>query len=373
MRVVSYLLCSSLLLPNFAEARTKLVALPERENTVVRLDNPSATLLEEERVLTLQQGVNQIDFSWKGVQIVPDSIRLTVLEQPQAVSILNVSYPPNEQALIWEISSPQGQEVRVRISYLLNNIDRLVSYEAKVRKDESALDLHSFVILRNFSGENLPLIRFQLDYGDSFQSAVLTGETKRMHSFTAANLPIQKHFIFDAANMPWEPKEQADNVGIPVQYVLDNTAEKGLGKHALWNGKARLFSEDGQQSTIFVGEDNAALTPVGQKLRLKLGDSRDVVVTQRKMSEQRQNERRNFKNEVILYDLEQVMHVEIENFKSQPAVVSLREPMPEEWDMRDSSHSFERKHSRLIQFDVPIPAKQKVKVDYTYLQRNITQ
>lgn len=373
MRVVAYVLCSSLLLPNGAAARTKLVALPDRESSVVRLDNPSATLLEEERVLTLQQGINQIDFSWKGVQIQPDSIRLTVLEQPQTVAILNVSYPPNEQALVWEISSPQGQQVRVRISYLLNYIDRLVSYEARVRKDESALDLHSFLVLRNFSGENLPQTRFQLDYGDSFESAVLTGETKRMHSFTAANLPIQKHFIFDAETMQWEPRDQADNVGIPVQYVLDNTAEKGLGKHALWNGKARLFSEDGQQSTIFIGEDNAALTPVGQKLRLNLGDSRDVVITQRKMSEQRQNERRNFKNEVVLYDIEAVMHIEIENFKAQPAVVTLREPMPEEWEMRDSSQNFERKHSRLIQFEVPVPAKQKVKVDYTYLQRNITQ
>ena len=35
------------------QARIKLVALPERAATVVRLDNPTATLIEEERVLTL--------------------------------------------------------------------------------------------------------------------------------------------------------------------------------------------------------------------------------------------------------------------------------------------------------------------------------
>ena len=52
-----------------AEARIKLVALPERAATVIRLDNPNATLIEEERVLTLQKGLNKVDFSWKAVSI----------------------------------------------------------------------------------------------------------------------------------------------------------------------------------------------------------------------------------------------------------------------------------------------------------------
>jgi hypothetical protein len=54
------------------------VALPERGKTIIRLDNPKATLIEEERVLTLQKGVNKVDFSWKGVSIDVDSIRLTI-------------------------------------------------------------------------------------------------------------------------------------------------------------------------------------------------------------------------------------------------------------------------------------------------------
>jgi hypothetical protein len=34
-----------------AQARTKLVALPDREAVTIRFDNPAATLVEEERVL----------------------------------------------------------------------------------------------------------------------------------------------------------------------------------------------------------------------------------------------------------------------------------------------------------------------------------
>jgi len=77
-----------------AQARIKLVALPERADTVIRLDNPQATLIEEERVLTLQKGLNKIDFSWRGVNVDEDSIRLQVLSHPKKVKLLNVSYPP---------------------------------------------------------------------------------------------------------------------------------------------------------------------------------------------------------------------------------------------------------------------------------------
>jgi hypothetical protein len=51
-----------LVIGSAASARIKLVALPERAATVIRLDNPQATLIEEERVLTLQQGLNKVDF-----------------------------------------------------------------------------------------------------------------------------------------------------------------------------------------------------------------------------------------------------------------------------------------------------------------------
>ena len=113
-----------------AMARIKLVALPERAATVIRLDNPNATLIEEERVLTLQKGLNKVDFSWKAVGIDADSIRLTVLDHPEQVTLLNVSYPPNEAALVWEIASQGDYAETVRISYLLRNIDRLITVKS---------------------------------------------------------------------------------------------------------------------------------------------------------------------------------------------------------------------------------------------------
>src|SRR5204862_5927849 len=92
------LLGSILVLTSSAHARVKLVALPERARVVVSLSHPDATLVEEERILTLQKGVNKVDFSWAAVNIDPSSIQIRMLGHPDKVLVLNTSYPPNENA-----------------------------------------------------------------------------------------------------------------------------------------------------------------------------------------------------------------------------------------------------------------------------------
>lgn len=354
-----------------AHARIKLVALPDREETVVRLDHPASTLVEEERVLSLQKGTNHVDFSWKGVQIDPDSIRLAPLDHPKEVVLINVSYPPNEQALVWEIHSDEARKERVRISYLLAAIDRLVAYEATVEKDETRLDLASFLVLRNFSGEDLARARFRLDYGEAFEKAIRSGETKRMLFFDAKELAITKRFTFDAGKLPWEPEKEAANVGIPVTYEIESKMT-----HGLWGGKVRLFQKDGRGGTIFTGEDEAGFTAAGGKMKLHVGDSRDVVVTQRRMSEKETNvkwskEQWGRPRVKVLYDVEREMKVEVENFKDAPAAVTLVEPMPGEWEVLESSHPSKRKDARTLEFEITVPAKQKVVVTFKYAQRNI--
>ncbi|MEI8062970.1 MAG: hypothetical protein WCH84_02790, partial [Verrucomicrobiota bacterium] len=126
-------------------ARVKLVALPERARVVVSLAHPDATLVEEERVLTLQKGVNKVDFSWAGVNIDPSSIQIRMLSHPDKVPVLNTSYPPNENALVWEISSPAAQEERVRISYLLSGLNRDIVYRAVAEPDEKAMTLRNYL------------------------------------------------------------------------------------------------------------------------------------------------------------------------------------------------------------------------------------
>ena len=114
--------------PQAAMARIKLITLPVRERVEIQLDNPGATLVEEERVVPLVRGVNQVDFSWANTQIDPGTIVFRVIgpkagpaaepdkkapaaakpapeeAKPLEVHVLSVSYPPNEAALVWQVA-----------------------------------------------------------------------------------------------------------------------------------------------------------------------------------------------------------------------------------------------------------------------------
>src|SRR3954468_10069640 len=159
-----------------AQARIKLVALPERARVVVSLNNPDGTLVEEERLITLQKGVNKVDFSWRGVNIDATSIQVRMLGHADTVLVLNTSYPPNENALIWEISSPAAQEEKVRISYLLSGLSREVTYKAVAEPNEKALTFRNYLRLRNDSGEDLSNAEVSIGYGNDFKKSIENGE-----------------------------------------------------------------------------------------------------------------------------------------------------------------------------------------------------
>src|SRR3954449_3723817 len=155
-----------------AHARVKMVALPERARVVVSLNNADATLVEEERLITLQKGVNKVDFSWRGVNIDGSSIQVRMLTHANAVTVLNTSYPPNENALIWEINSNEAQEERVRISYLLSGLTREVTYKAVAEPNETALTLRNYLRLHNESGEDLTGAEINIGYGSDFKKTI---------------------------------------------------------------------------------------------------------------------------------------------------------------------------------------------------------
>jgi len=358
-------------------ARTKLAALPQREAVDIRMDHPLYTLIEEERILTLSKGLNQVDFSWQAVSIDPDSIRLQPLDHPDGVRLLNVSYPPGEAALVWEIASDGNWAERVRISYLLGQIDRLAAYKALTDKAETKLDLTAYLIVRNFSGEQFDNARILIGPETAFERTIAGGETRQLLLMQAGPLPITKVWVWDSAIQPWDPEKlEGQNIGIPVFYRLVNEQAAGLGRAPLWGGKMRLFQDDGSGSTIFLGEDILPLLPVGRKAELTIGDSRDIVVTQRKMKEEQINIRRNRKEQIVLYDTDEILTAKIENFKDTPAVLTLIEHIGGQWEMNSCSLPYTRKDAETLEFEISLPPRKgdkpaAVELEMHYQRRNI--
>jgi hypothetical protein len=354
-------------------ARVKLVAVAERARVVISLVNPDATLVEEERLITLQKGVNQVDFSWQGVCIDPTSIQVRMLKSPDKVLVLNTSYPPNENALIWEVGSPGAQEERVRISYLLQSVGRDVVYKAVAEPDEKTLALRNYLRLRNDSGEDLAGAEIRIGYGADFQRSIENGEIVELLSERLDNVPLLKVLRWDAAEQPWDPEYQKQTIGLPLSYVIKNGAKSKLGTHTFLPGKARIFIKTGAtgDGVAFTGEDWAELTPVDRELKLSIGQSRDVKVTQRKMKDDKTNIRRNVWNQVVMWDTDEEYKVEVENFKKAPAELVVVEHIPGYWKLANSSESYDKKDAFTIEYHLTLPQESKKTITFALNRLNV--
>lgn len=360
-----------------AHARVKLAALPERARVVVSLTNPDATLVEEERIVTLQKGVNKVDFSWRDVNIDASSIQIRMLGHPDKVVVLNTSYPPNENALVWEVSSPEALEERVRISYLLQGFARDVIYKAVAKPDETALTFRDELRLRNDSGEDLTEAEFSVGYGPDFKKTIAFQEILEMQSERIEDVPVKKVLTWDAATQPWDPEYEKNTVGVPLSYVIKNDKASKLGLHTLLPGKARIFLRSGgaapgaDEGATFTGEDWAVLTPVDRELKLYIGQSRDVKITQRKMKDERTNIRRNKGNGDVMWDTDEDIKIEIENFKKTAVNLVIIEHIPGYWKMVKSSDKYEKKDAYTIEYQLTLEKESKKTVTLNYNRLNV--
>ena len=304
-----------------APAGVKLITLPPRERVEIQLDNPAATLVEEERIVPLAQGVNDVVFAWANTNIDKSSIQFRCLTDPENIKVLSVSYPPGENALTWQVYSPRAGSAKVRISYIIGRLDKSFAYRAVAANDETTLTLWQYIQLHNNANEEFGSAGMYAGFGDRLQRPLGINETKRLLSAKFDRVPIKKTYTADLASHGYldEGKKQ---IRIPMHYVLKNDEENGLGAFPLMPGKARIFQDDGRGTTAFLGEDWARFTPRDDEMTLYLGVAKDIVV---KRTIDRRDQKRVLGQ---LYDYDIIVKYEIENFKDSSATLDIAESMP---------------------------------------------
>jgi hypothetical protein len=319
-RVVVLMVTGCLVAAQPCEAGIKLISLPPRERVEIQLDNPAATLVEEERIVPLAKGVNEVVFAWANASIDKDSIQFRCLTDPGTIRVLSVSYPPGENALTWQVWSPKAGSARVQISYLIARLDKSFAYRAVASHDEQKLTLWQYVQLHNQSQEAFGVAGMWAGFGERFERPIGVNETKKLLSAKFENVAIEKRYVADLSKYGYLDAGKRQ-LQIPMHYVLKNEKAKGLGEFPLMFGKARIFQDDGRGTVAFLGEDWASFTPRDDELRLYLGVARDVVV---KRTIDRRDQIRVLGN---LYDYDVVVKYEIENFKDQSVVLDIAESL----------------------------------------------
>jgi hypothetical protein len=351
-----------------AAGRIKLATLPVRERVEIQLENPKATLVEEERVVTLLKGTNHIDFSWTNTRIDKWTILFRPLVPGDAVRVINQSYPPGENALVWEVFAENAGSVRVRISYILGNLRRTFSYRATAEHDEKSLTLRKYMRVWNFSGEEFGVSSVYAGFGDVFQKEMGLQESKEMLIGKFLQVPITKKFVFDwrkGQPVPDEPNQRY----VTMQYVLKNDEAHKLGKFPLQYGKVRIFQKDGRGGEAFTGEDWGKFTPIDDEMKLYLGLARDVKVERTVKSNKRHMVHGNrFHQEVVL-------QYKMQNFKKDACVLDIEEDLnalrnefcgkknrDAQWELAEKTTDkgkVERKSARNVELHIPLPAAPK--------------
>ena len=312
--------------PTTALGRVKLITLPVRERVEIQLDNANATLVEEERVVPLVMGDNQVDFSWANTQIDPNTIVFRVIGpvggRDLEARVLSVSYPPNEASLVWSVAASSSGSMRVRISYLLGNLTKTFSYRAVASHDEKRLLLTEYMRLNNLANEEFRDTGVWAGFGPHFQKPIGINETKEMLVEKFDGIPIQKTYSCNPQEFDYIDRGQ-NKLRVPMHYVIKNDAAHSLGKAPLPYGKVRIFiegaGENAQASTAFLGEDWGKFTPKDDEMRLYLGVAQDISV-------KRTIEKSEFKHITgNLFNNEVVIKYEIENFKKEPVTLDVAE------------------------------------------------
>lgn len=167
------LLC---LCTTMTQAKIDLVTLPQRDQVQLTIYNAAdLTLVREQRILTLRQGINRLEFGWADTLIDPTSVDLNAPQHAAAVKLLSVSYPPNVKgSAIWHVESTVAGEIPVEISFFTSGLSWESFYHGTLSTDEQYLHLQNYVRINNNSGE---------DYNNA-QTRVIVGQINLEEAIT---------------------------------------------------------------------------------------------------------------------------------------------------------------------------------------------
>ncbi len=303
--------------------------------------------------------------------------------------------------LVWLLDNRSAQPQQVEASYLTNGISWKADYVLVLDKDDIQADLSGWVTIDNKSGATYPNATLKLVAGDVNRvtpervrrdvrfalargavaeaapqfaeqaffeyhlytlqrpSTVKEKQTKQISLLTAEGVGVKKVLIFHGQDYffrglhPTIPPRQKVSTYIEFENSEDNQMGMPLPK-----GIVRVYKADADESLQFIGEDRIDHTPRDEKIKIKMGESFDVVADRKQM---------NWKalGRVIGEDeYESEWEITIRNHKDEDQEVIVEEPVPGDWRILQSSHDYDKAEAHLLRFKETVPANGEWKLTY---------
>jgi len=298
--------------------------------------------------------------------------------------------------LMWLVQSQKPQQT-VEVSYLAQSLNWSTDYVLVLNEQETQASVQGWVTLVNQSGTSYKNAQLQLVAGDvnrvqprvvAYKSAplsapaaapmggagfneqglleyhlytlgrpttVLQNEQKQVSLLEADGFAVQKKLIFYGQQYWFRGQygEVMSNQKVGTYLDFKNEEKNKLGM-PLPKGTVRVYKADKSGAKQFVGEDHIDHTPRDEKIRIKLGESFDVV------GDRKQTEWRVLGN----CSAESRWEIEVRNHKDSAVEVEDYEPIGGDWTVLESSIPYDKKDAGTFTFNIKVPARGKTKVTY---------
>ncbi|MDR3611946.1 MAG: hypothetical protein P4L53_00170 [Candidatus Obscuribacterales bacterium] len=311
-------------------------------------------------------------------------------------------------SLLWKLMSQKAGEHAGEIAYQTQGLNWRCDYVAIVDESETKTDLNGWVTIDNQSGASYKHAALKLLAGDvhmaeprdlnlfqvapgasmvpppppggapfqenSFseyhlyslngQTDLNDKETKQISLFSAGNIGANKRYVFDSQTAVYIPVRESDDEQlqkVAVKLEVQNGKANGLGM-PLPKGRVRIFKKDKDGALQLIGEDDIDHTPVDEKVRLKLGDSFDLVALHKET------------NRIVLSNKENhsraSYEITLRNHKKTDVTINCVEHASGQWKIINSSHPYVKKTADVFEFAVPVRAGGEATVTYTIDTKN---
>ncbi len=368
-----------------------------REVGVVRTHpTTGAETVEKAQVLAAQGGVvlkmgERIETGVPG-RIVFDGVPANLRDRP---------------TLVTELQSRRAGAQDLELSYLTGGLSWKADYVAELSADDRTLDLSGWVTLNNQSGTTYTDARLQLVAGDVNQvreaprrraegmvlnklaaapsvamaeealfeyhlytlpraTTLADNQTKQVALLSATGVPVNKMLLVRGADHYYRNSSLGDigqklKAAVYVEFGNREASQLGL---PLPKGVVRVYKRDAAGNAQFVGEDSIDHTPKNETVRLHLGDAFDVTAD-RKQTDFRRREPTNKAS----YVFESAYEIVLKNAKTEAVTVTVREPVPGDWQMLEESQRHAKVAAGTAEWQVAVPAGGSSTLKYRVLVR----
>ena len=309
--------------------------------------------------------------------------------------------------LVWQLESVLGDTQDVEVTYLTGGVNWQANYIVVLADDDASIDVDGWVTLDNSSGASYKDAKLKLIAGDIHRVptegyamdekmvyeaeapaaagqveereffeyhlyevqrpvTVKDKQTKQIEFVTGTDVPADKFFVYDGAQMSfwgyYQPVDDpgygtASNEKVMVMLEFENAEDAGLGV-PLPKGTLRVFKKDIDGSTLLIGEDAIDHTPKDEQIRLYIGDAFDIVGERVQTDFQ------------VDYDddwMEESFEITLRNHKDEDIEVRVVEHLFRwsGWEILEESHEYDKMNAQSIEFRVPVEADGEAVVSYT--------